>query len=181
MIPRIVITGAPASGKTEFLNRLKGHPDFTDFLFLDELARQLLMEHPDYRQNWRRFHVELYRRQVMREEQAGARPFVTDRGTADAFAFHPEAMVDVGTTLEKEHRRYSAVVQLETSAVLGKQYYRKDSIRSESTDETLKIEQAITKVWRRHPAYHFVRAEIDFEKKFRTFLQLMLRLVRTEG
>jgi predicted ATPase len=181
MIPRIVITGAPSSGKTEFFERLKSHPALAGFLFFDELARQLLTEKPHYRDNWSTFHIELYHRQAAREKQAHDRPFITDRGTADAFAFHPEAMSEVGTTLEREHQRYSAVVQLGTSAALGERFYRRDSIRNEPAAKTLEIEEEIKKVWCRQPGYHFVDAEIDFEKKFRTFLKLVLKLIRIGG
>jgi predicted ATPase len=181
MIPRIVITGAPSSGKTEFFERLESHPAFSGFLFFDELARQLLTENPHYRNNWSKFHIELYHRQEVREKQARDRPFITDRGTADAFAFHSAAMSEVGTTLEKEHQKYSAVVQLGTSAILGERFYQRDSIRNEPVAKALAIEEEIKKVWCRHPGYHFVEAEIDFEKKFRNFLQLVLRLIRIDG
>lgn len=177
MIPRIVITGAPASGKTEFLERLKRHPAFSSFIFFEELARQLLSENPEYRKNWCGFHIELYHRQLAREKQVHNRPFIADRGTADAFAFHPETVLSVGTTLEEEYRRYSAVVQLGTSAALGDEFYQRDDIRNEPATAALAIEKAIAGVWRGHPRYHFVKAEIDFEKKYRNFLQIVMRLI----
>ncbi len=181
MIPRIVITGAPSSGKTEFSARLKSHSAFSGFLFFDELARQLLAENSHYRNNWSKFHIELYHRQATRENQVHDRPFITDRGTADAFAFHSAAMSEVGTTLEKEHQRYSAVVQLGTSAIMGERFYRRDRIRNEPVEKALAIEEEIKKVWCGHPGYYFVEAEIDFEKKFRTFLKLVLKLIRIDG
>ncbi len=181
MVPRIVITGAPSSGKTEFFERLKSHPAFSGFLFLDELARQLLTENPQYRNFWSKFHIDLYFRQAVREKQAHDKPFITDRGTADAFAFDPVTMSEVRTNLEKEYRRYTAVVQLGTSAILGERFYRRDSIRNEPAEEALAIEEEIKKVWCGHSGYHFVDAEIDFEKKFRTFLKLVLKLIRIDG
>ena len=180
MVPRIVITGAPSSGKTEFFERLRSHSAFSEIHFINELARRLLTENPEYRKNWSGFHRELYNKQVERERRAHNRPFITDRGTADAFAFHPETMSEVGTTLANEYQRYSAVVQLGTSAILGEEFYQCDSIRNESISRALAIEQAIANVWRRHPGYHFVKAEIDFKKKFRTFLKLVNSLIRIE-
>ena len=177
MIFRIVITGAPGSGKTEILNRLKKLPDFSDFVFFDELARRLLIENPDYRKNWSDFHVEIYRRQVARENNLGDRSFVTDRGTADAFAFHPETMSRVATSLEKEYRRYTTVMQLGSAATLGEEFYQRDDIRDESDPLALTIERAITEVWRRHPHYHFVKAEPDFERKFRSCVDILTRLM----
>ena len=174
----IVLTGAPASGKTVFFERLKKHPDFTGFLFFEELARQLLEEYPAYRHNRNDFHREIYRRQIERETKAGNKPFITDRGTADAFAFHPETAEMVGTTIPKEYKRYTAVIQLGSAASLGEQWYQKDHIRMESIDEALAIEKAIAGVWREHPGYHFIDSERDFEKKYEKFLALMHTLIR---
>ncbi|MFQ6009229.1 MAG: AAA family ATPase, partial [Candidatus Zixiibacteriota bacterium] len=137
-------------------------------------------ENPYYRNNWSEFHVELYHRQAERESQAHDKPFITDRGTVDAFAFHPATMREVGTTLEQEHQRYTSVVQLGTSAILGEKFYQRDIIRNESMAEALEIEKKIKKVWSGHPGYHFVDAEIDFEKKFHTFLKLVTNLARIE-
>ena len=172
MTPRIVITGAPASGKTEFVERLRDEPLFHGFLFFDELARKLLTEHPEYRHQPMPFHTEIYRRQVARETEAGNRPFVTDRGTLDAFAFHPESMSVVGTTREKEYARYTAVIQLKSAATLGEQFYRRDDIRLESINEALQIERAIASVWSDHPAYRFLPARENYQDKYSEFLAL---------
>jgi predicted ATPase len=177
MVPRIVITGAPASGKTEVFNRLKKDPALANFVFFDELARLLLSENPEYRKSWSDFHIEIYHRQVAREKQVVGQPFITDRGTVDAFAFHLQTMEDVNATLEEEYQRYSAVVQLGSSADLGNKFYERNGIRKESISEALAIEKAITELWRRHPGYHFVKAETDFEKKYHTFLQVLMKLV----
>jgi len=177
MIPRIVITGAPGSGKTEVLKRLQRHSAFSRFVFLDELARRLLSENPEHRENWSKFHVDIYHRQVEREKLVGSQPLITDRGTVDAFAFHPQAIDSIKTTIEKEYRRYSAVVQLGSSAILGNRYYQRDRIRLESAHEALAIEKALVRVWRGHPEYHFIKACVHFEKKYDTCLQLIRSLL----
>jgi predicted ATPase len=165
MTTAIVLTGAPASGKTTIFEQLRNDPEFEGFVFLEELARKLLSENPDYRQNWPAFHVEIYRRQVERETSAGGKPFVSDRGTVDAFAFHPETMIDVHTTLEEEYERYTAVVHLGSAADLGEEYFTRDDIRNESVADALVIEQALKDVWGQHAAYHFIPAEPDFALK----------------
>jgi len=173
----LVITGAPASGKSVCLERLKSHPTFTTFIFFDELARRLLEENPGYRNNWDAFHREIYRRQIQRENAAAGKPFVTDRGTADAFAFHPETAEAVGTSIEEEYLRYSAVIQLGSSASLGEPYYVQDDIRNESIADSLFIESAIAKVWQGHPGYYFLPAEKNFDVKIRKFISLAIRLI----
>ncbi len=165
MTPGIVLTGAPGSGKTFVFEQLKNDPDMVGFVFLEELARKLLIENPAYRQNWPAFHLEIYRRQLAQEQAAADRPFITDRGTVDAFAFHPETVHDVHTTIEREYARYTAVLQLGTSAALGDEYYVRDDIRNESIPDALAIEEAITGVWKNHPGYNFLEANPDFDRK----------------
>lgn len=176
MLPCLVITGAPASGKTEFLARLRTDPAFSDFTFIDEIARDLLARHPDYRHDWRAFHGDVYREQLRREAAAAGRPFITDRGTADAFAFHPETAADVGTSIEAEFLRYSAVIQLGTAAALGPTCYITDNIRQESIAEALQIEAALVAVWKSHPHYGFLPATVDIEDKYIRFYELVTML-----
>jgi len=176
-VHRIVVTGAPASAKTEFVERLKGESPLDGFLFFEELARIILSENPEIRRNKAALHREIYTRQVAREDAAGEKSFVTDRGTVDAFAFHPESMGQVGTTLEKEYRRYTSVIQLGSAASLGEVYYIRDDIRNESAAEALEIEAAIRRVWGSHPNYAFVAAQPDLAEKYALFRHLVLRQV----
>lgn len=175
MVSRIVITGAPASGKTECVNRLKQNPAFEGFLFFDEIARRLLQENPEIRNDWLAFHLEIYRRQNERELSAAGRSFITDRGTLDAFAFHPSAIDAVGTTICREYLRYDLVVHLGSAAHLGEEFYRKDAVRTETTGEALRIESALREVWSGHPRYHFVPAHPDYEQKFVDLIAIIER------
>ncbi len=177
----MVITGAPASGKTVFLERLKGVPELATFAFFDELARQLLIENPAYRTQRTEFHREIYRRQTRREDQLADQSFVSDRGTVDAFAFHPETLTLVGTTLEREYRRYDLVVQLESAARLGLPYYQTDTVRTETPKDALVIESAIASAWKGHPGYHRVPARPSFDDKWADFIDLTLRELRDQG
>ena len=173
MADRIVITGAPGSGKTEFLHRLRNLEPTRGFMFFEELARQILSEDPSLRQHRNEFHMRIYREQVTREREAGERSFVTDRGTVDAFAFHPETLDHVGSTIAREYTRYSAVIQLGSAAILGEPYYKRDAIRTESVDDALTIEQALRDVWSGHPAYRFVEANCSYDTKFSRFVKTL--------
>lgn len=177
MSKRIVITGAPGSGKTEFLKRLSNEDIFKNFVFFEEMARKLLDETPDYRNRWSDFHHEIYKQQIERENRLEGKPFVTDRGTVDAFAFHPETAEQVGTSIEKEYDRYDIVVQLGSAAALGDNFYRKDKIRFESLSEALDIEYRIKKVWKNHPGYHFIQAHDNLEKKYERFLEYLKKSI----
>lgn len=172
-VPRIVITGAPASAKTEFIERLKANPEFAHFEFLEELARKLLRQKTSYRRDPVEFHCHIYDFQVEREEQLAGKPFITDRGTVDGFAFYPESLKTIGTTLEREYQRYTGVIQLGSAAKLGRQFYQRDEIRSETYNEALQIEQATTKVWQGHKAYKYIEPCRNIEKKFDQFVELV--------
>lgn len=175
---RLVITGGPGSGKTDFFERLRTEPDFSGFVMFEDLARTMLDQYPQHRQNRLAFHRELYRRLVGREQAVGATSYVADRGTVDAFAYHPESAADVGTTIEAEYKRYTGVVQLGSAAALGEQYYGLDAVRIESVPEALVIEENIRRVWKDHPGYVFVEAMVDMERKYQAFLETMRRLAR---
>lgn len=174
---RIVITGAPASGKSKFMARLAADPRFADFVFLGEVARRLLEEDPTYRNRWREFHHEVYRQQVVQEDALKGRSFITDRGTADAFAFHPETAEHYGTTLENEYRRYDAVVLLSSAAALGDEYYQQDDIRTESAGEVMALERATIDVWKGHPQFHIIEAQPDPQAKYQALLDFLLNLI----
>ena len=176
-IPRIVITGAPASAKTEFIERLKPMPEFGQFTFFEELARKLLGENSSGRDNPEKFHRRIYDAQTKREGELGERPFITDRGTLDAFAFHPESINLIGTTFECEYRRYTAVMHLGTAASLGENFYAQDDIRTNSIEEALKIDRALSEIWSGHDSYNYVAAEIEIEQKFREFITLLRGLI----
>jgi len=161
----IVITGAPASGKTDCFEALKADPQFSGFVFFDELARQLLEDNPKYRFNTDDFHREIYRLQVQREDEIKNKPFITDRGTLDGFTFCPNLIGAIGTTIEEEYQRYTAVIHLGTTASLGKKYYEKDNIRTESIEKVMELEKATIEIWGKHPNFNLLPAEQDFENK----------------
>jgi len=158
-------------------------PGLSDFLFLDELARKMLHENPHSRSNCDQFHHDIYLEQASREAAAGNGSFITDRGTADSFAFHPVTvtMETIGTTLEHEYKRYSAVIQMGSSATLGSKHYVSDNIRNETIEEALRIEHALRKVWGQHPNYRFVAADVDFDRKYAAFRQLVLQYIELDS
>ena len=173
MVPRIVITGAPGSGKTKLIERLKAEPLLDGFVYLPEAARQLLTERPELRGKWSQFHREIYALQTSRETAASGKPLITDRGTVDAYAFHPETLSEVGTSPEQEYRRYSLVIQLGTAASIATREWKTDDIRRESREEAMEIEKAITGAWQGHPNYRFVPAAMQIDDKYTALWRLI--------
>ncbi len=177
MLHRIVITGAPASGKSEFIARLKADFRLAQFVFLEEIARKLLEQDPTYRHRWAEFHHEVYRQQIKQEKALAGQSFITDRGTADAFAFHPETAGHYGTTIEDEYRRYDAVILLGSAAALGDEYYQQDDVRTESADQVMALEKATIDVWKGHPNFHIIEAQSDPEAKYLALVDFLLNLI----
>jgi len=175
-IHRVVITGAPASGKTDLLLRLQSEPFCQNIIFLPEIARALLTENPDFRQNWSAFHHKVYQLQITQENEIKDKSFISDRGTVDAFAFHSDTAALFGTTIEKEYQRYDAVFQLGSAANLSQEYYTQDEIRIESVEDALIIEKAITSVWKNHPVYQLIPASINIEDKYEKLCQYLKNL-----
>ncbi len=171
---KIVLTGAPGSGKTIILNKLKQEKAFSDFLFFDEMARLLLEKNPRFRENWHDFHIQIFKELCKREIEAENRSFFTDRGTLDAAAFHFEIINTLKTTLTDEYRRYTHIVHLESTANLGEKYYKTDRIRIESIAKALEIEVNLKNIWGDHPGYMFIKAEKDFENKYKNLFNLIL-------
>jgi len=158
------------------LGRLRSEPAMVNFIFLDELARKILSEKLQIRNDKSAFHNIIYQQQTAREVALGDQSFITDRGTADIFAFHPEAVSEIGTSIQREFERYTAVVQLGSSASLGPNHYIGDDIRQETIEETLQIERALKSVWSAHPAYHFIAASSDLDKKYAELRHLIFML-----
>lgn len=178
---RIVITGAPASAKSTIIEQLKTEPLLTGFVFFNELARQLLQENPNWRSDWNRFHHAIYYRQIKREQAIAGSSFITDRGTVDAFAFYPETMQEVNTTLEKEHERYDLVLHLGSAAALGEQFYVQDAIRYETVETSLNIEHNLKRVWESHSGYRFIPAAENLDDKCEQVRTAILHLLASSN
>lgn len=179
---RIVITGAPASGKTEFFERLKADRRFDDLVFFDELARRLLMEDPTLRRDRDRFHQTIYRAQLDQESALKPdRSFITDRGSLDACAFHPELLDELGTTIEAEYSRYSHVILLRSAATLGPSYYRPDAVRTESIEDVKIIEEATRQIWSGHPRLYQINAATNIEEKYDRFLRRIVQITERQS
>jgi predicted ATPase len=174
--PRILVTGAPGSAKTKFIEKIKLDKEFSHFVFLDELARIILQENSDLRDHPAELHCEIYRRQVAREDELTGRAFITDRGTIDGFAFHRASMELIGTSLKKEYERYTSVIHLGTAAGLGEEFYETDDIRQESPARTMAVETALAELWGAHPDYNYLEPHTEIEKKYEKFVQLVRKL-----
>lgn len=102
-----------------------------------------------------------------------------DRGTLDGLAYWPrtqdELFDEVGTSLQQEYERYTAVIHLR-SPNLGHGYNHQNRLRIESAEQAQAIDQRIADVWAGHSRVY----TIDSAKTFEAKAHRALEVVRSE-
>jgi len=181
---RIVLTGGPGAGKTAVL----------------ELARRDLCKHVEVLPESARivfgggfprraddagrraaqrtiFHVQ-DELEGLGSESERVTTLLCDRGTLDGLAYWPgrwpEYFEAVGTTMDRELARYSAVIHLRVPN--GTNGYRTDSVRRETDVEAAEIDARLVEVWAAHPHRIVVESNVDFVRK----AQRALAVIRAE-
>jgi len=177
---RVAITGGSSSGKS-YLTR-EAEAQFPDTcLCLPEVASVVLAERTIDQSELdattrESIQVEIYRRQVAREDNAPTGPMVLcDRGTVDASSYWPRGpecfWEAVASTLEKELARYRAVIWLESAAAVGR--YQTNRIRTESAQESWRHGELLKQLWSAHPQLFVIPARVDFSCKAREFFAVL--------
>ena len=183
MTPRlIVLTGGPGAGKTAVL----------------ELARKTFCKHIVHLPEaasivfgggfWREqtaigkkagqvaiFHIgrQLERLALDKKE---AIVVLCDRGSLDGLAYWPGTeqafFEEMGTTREKELKRYYRILHLRTPAIeIG--YNHSNPLRIESAAEAAAIDEKIINAWKGHPNYKVVNGTLDFLEKAEKALSIL--------
>jgi predicted ATPase len=175
---RIVLTGGPGAGKTVISRRIAAnHPD--RFVLVPEAATQV---YDALQTRWDKLGLEgrrdvqrkIYRLQVDQEDRTAAanagKILLLDRGTIDGAAYWPEGPEDywrdVGSTLERELRRYDVVIWLETAAALG--IYDGDAsnfCRFEDPAAAIQSGKLLLQLWGGHPNLRHVGAFASIDDK----------------
>jgi predicted ATPase len=176
---RVVLTGGPGAGKTAVLElirislckHVKVLPEAAGIVFGGGFPRE---PHPVAQRAAQRaiFHVQ-------RELEAAAEAWnaalvLCDRGTIDGIAYWPgppDFWPAVGTTLEQELERYSAVIHLRTPRAAD--YNRSNPLRIESALQAEVIDQAIEHAWSTHPNRFIVESTADFLTKATRALEIL--------
>jgi len=177
-LQKIVLTGAPGSGKTTIARTLaEARPD--SYLHVPEAATQTytaLMTRWDKLDDAGRRDAQLriYTLQISQEaasiEQARGRVILLDRGTIDGAAYWPDGPERYWETLQSSHARelsrYDLVLMLESVAALG-QYDgdKSNSTRFESAQESLENAKVLEKLWNPHPNLIRIAATRDLPDK----------------
>lgn len=171
----IVVTGGPGGGKTTaldlFQRELKGEvkivPEAATLLFGHGLGKD------DASDGGRLLQQAIYRMQLSLEdifhEFFADRLLICDRGTLDGAAYWPDDEASfferIGSTFDREARRYAAVIFFQTAAARGEDLRSNNPYRSESLQAAVDLDQRLRRIWERHPHFHFIPSEPSFVRK----------------
>jgi predicted ATPase len=173
---RIVLTGGPGAGKTavlelvrqEFCAHVTVLPEAAGIVFGGGFPR---LRDVEGRRAAQRAIYFVQRELERMADGANAAIVLCDRGTVDGAAYWPGPGVfwdDLGTTLEREMRRYAAVIHLRTPPP-GAGYNNGNPLRTETAEVAAAIDAALVNIWEAHPRRFIVPASSDFlEKAART-------------
>lgn len=175
---KIVLTGAPGSGKSTIARELaRRNPE--SFIVVPEAATQY---YTALGFRWDQLTIDqqreaqrgIYHLQVEQEQRLAAlhpeKTLLMDRGTIDGAAYWPDGPAeywrDLGTTESAEISRYAMVIVLESSAAIG--LYdgdKSNQVRFEDAEGALENAKLLRRLWAEHPRTHFVPAKPDLEEK----------------
>lgn len=172
---KIVITGGPGGGKTTALDLFRREfrhdvyivPEAATILFQNGLERSQDLE------DLKRTQLSIYQLQICLESiyQSNKKNFcqICDRGTLDSLAYWPGSessfLEAAETTIEKEFKRYDAVIFFETGATGGSDIKSNNPQRTENTQEAITLDKNPQEVWSRHQNYHFISSNSSFIDK----------------
>lgn len=182
-VPRLVaITGGPGGGKSAvlgmasrvFCRHVAILPESASIVFGGGFPRHSTLAGERAAQR-AIFAVQREVERLVREERRVA-VALCDRGTIDGLAYWPDSpeayWEELGTTLEAELSRYSAVIHLETPE-LSQGYNHENALRIESAEEASSIDGRIAAAWQLHPRRFVVSSRDDFLDKALLALQLI--------
>lgn len=189
VIRKIALTGGPGGGKSTAAELFK--LEFKDFISLvPEVATLLFrggyprVDSPLVIENIQKsiFHVQAN----IEDTYATLFPHHTllcDRGTVDGAAYWPRGAEDffktTGTTLEKELKRYDAVIFFETAAAGGLTIELGNPVRNEDQLKAIEIDLKLKDLWSKHPNFVYIKNEPSFLKKILAGIKAMDDIIQT--
>ena len=177
---RIVLTGGPGAGKTavlelvrqEFCAHIEILPEAAGIVFGGGFPRH---RSPEWRRGAQRAIFFVQRELESIADAGNAAIVLCDRGTVDGAAYWPgpgSFWDAVGTTLERELRRYDAVIQLRTPPI-GGGYNNGNPLRTESAAAAAEIDERLMSIWAGHPRRFVVPASPEFLSKATRTIEIL--------
>jgi predicted ATPase len=178
---RVVLTGGPGAGKTALLElirhsfcaHVKVLPEAAGVVFGGGFPREV---DPSCRRAAQRAIYYVERELEAVADNHNPAVVLCDRGTVDGVAYWPgpqeEFWASLGTDLDRELRRYDAVIHLRTpTSQMG--YNHQNPLRTESAADAARIDQRLLDVWSGHPRRHVVDSSPGFLDKATRALELL--------
>ncbi|MEC9282406.1 MAG: AAA family ATPase [Bdellovibrionota bacterium] len=174
---RIVLTGGPGGGKTTAAELLKR--EFREEVVLVPEAATLLFTGGFPRSN-DPFILEATQKAIYEVQKSledvqnvhfPGRYLLCDRGTLDSAIYWPHGpenfLETMGSSIESELNRYSAVVFFQSAAVGDSAIDDGNPVRNESLSEAKTLDQELFKIWSKHPNFHHIPHEKSFFEKIK--------------
>ncbi len=188
-IKKIALTGGPGGGKSTAAELFK--LEFKDFISLVPEVATLL-----FRGGYPRVDSSLVIENIQKSifhvqgniEDTYATLFphhtlLCDRGTVDGGAYWPKGPEDffktMGTTLDKELKRYDAVIFFETAAAGGLAIELGNPVRNEDQIKAIEIDLKLKDLWSKHPHFVYIKNEPSFLKKILAGIKAMDDIIKT--
>lgn len=181
---KIVITGGPGAGKTaalemariRFGDQVSILPEAATILFSGGFPRGTTSEAKESSQR-AIYHIQQELERMV-QKSSNSSLILCDRGTVDGLAYwpmEPEKFWEaVGSTLEKEYRKYHLVIHLRTPTY-DHGYNHQNPFRVESAIEARIIDEKIALAWQGHPNVITIASEIDFLKKVTRVMDIIAK------
>lgn len=188
---KIIITGAPSSGKSTALIRLS-HILGSEVVIIPESAVVLLSgglpapEHTDIEQI-RAFQQAILQVQrsleiIFAKQNPKAKFMIFDRGTLDGAGFWPASpedfFVEFKLDVAKEFAQYQHVLffELPNEQAFG----GINRLRFHNYQQCLESEKKLRQVWGKHPHFIEIKATEVFEDKLQTVIALIIKIIANQ-
>jgi predicted ATPase len=182
---KIVLTGGPSAGKTalvgliekQFYKDVIAVPEAATILFRGGFPRQTEPAHVNHLQRAIYFlQVEL---EAIAEIGDTKKILICDRGTVDGAAYWAGPPEDffksLGTTLEKEIKRYDYVIHLETPN--GHYYDHSNPVRTERPSEAHILDDKTKQIWATHSNRLIIHCHENFGEKVKEVLDFVAQKI----
>lgn len=188
-VNRIVLTGAPSSGKSSVMSEIQKR-QWPNVALVPESAVVLLSggfpapEHHDLEQI-RSFQnviltLQSHMEQVISRQNPSAQNLVLDRARLDGAGFWPLGVSDYlqqfQVSRDQEYKNYDQIIFM--GLPQSDFFEGVNERRFHNFEQSQQSEKQLLEVWSQHPNFHFIQAEKDFNLKVENTLALIQQLMR---
>lgn len=182
---KIVITGAPCTGKTEFIHWINNKCDNINCIpEVGSIIKEMGFPF-DSAEERLDFECKIYDFQILLEnwmkEQLINKDAVLlcDRGSLDVFAYCDLCNV-ISLDSQLEYEKYNAVLHFRcaTSLESYEELRYENLYRDENYERALELDKELANLWKGHPAYYEIAWENNKYKKYENAFGIISKILR---